>query len=333
MEAADLQVRVDAVGNMIGRRPGRTSDPHVFVVGSHVDTVPDAGKYDGVLGVLLGIAAVQALGDRGFNRALDVIAFSEEEGVRFRTPYLGSLAVAGRLTPEFLARKDTDGVTVADAIRAFGLDPADIPRAAYAPGQVAGYFECHIEQGPVLERAWRHVGIVTAIVGQSRYWLRFVGKAGHAGTQPMDKRLDALAAAAEFITAVEAEAIQTDGSRATVGCLTVSPGAANVIPADVRLSLDVRHEDDDMRRATVRSLLQAAEARVCLGLQLETQQVLDEPAVPMDIAMTDRLGAVAGAGVEKLVSGAGHDAAVMASICPTAMLFIRNPGGISHHPD
>jgi allantoate deiminase len=332
MTDAGLGERIDAVGNVIGRRPGRTADAKVFIVGSHVDTVPDAGKYDGVLGVLLGIAAAEALPGR-FNRALDVVAFSEEEGVRFRTPYLGSLAVCGRLTPQLLARPDANGVTVADAMRAFGLDPATVPAAAYRPGQIAGYFEAHIEQGPALEAAWRHVGVVTAIVGQNRFWLRFVGKAGHAGTQPMTTRVDALAAAAEFVTTVEKEALATDGLRATVGCLTVSPGAANVIPGEVWLSLDVRHEDDEMRGAAVRAILGAANARSYRGLVCEIQPVLDEPAVPMDKALTTRLASAAGPGVEKLVSGAGHDAAVMASNCPTAMLFVRSPGGISHHPD
>jgi allantoate deiminase len=306
----------------------------VFAVGSHIDTVPDAGKYDGVLGVLLGVAAAQALAVRQFKRALDVIAFSEEEGVRFRTPYLGSLAVCGRFTPELLARTDAEGVNIADAIRAFGLDPAEIPNAAYPPGQVAGYFEAHIEQGPVLESLDRPLGLVTAIVGQSRYWLRFIGKAGHAGAQPMGKRQDALAATAEFVSAVEKEAGVTDDLRATVGCLTVSPGAANVVPGEVRLSLDVRHEDDAMRGAAARAILRAAtNAADWRRVEVESEQVVDEPAVRMDAELTRRLSAAAGPGVERLVSGAGHDAVVMASICPTAMLFIRSPGGISHHPD
>src|SRR5947209_10668050 len=233
MTAAGLQVRVDAVGNMIGRLPSRDPEARILVVGSHVDTVPDAGKYDGVLGVLLGLAAAEALARRELRRSLDVIAFSEEEGVRFGMPYLGSLAICGRLTPETLAKTDADGVTVTEAIRPFGLDPGAIPAAAYTPGQVAGYFEAHIEQGPVLESLDRPFGVVTAIVGQSRYWLRFVGKAGHAGAQPMGTRRDALAAAAEFVTTVEKEAITTDGLRATVGCLTVSPGAVNVVPGAV----------------------------------------------------------------------------------------------------
>jgi allantoate deiminase len=334
MTAAELEVRIDAAGNLIGRRPGRTVDAPIFVVGSHVDTVPDAGMYDGALGVLLGIAAAQALGGRQFTRALDVIAFSEEEGVRFGWPYLGSLAVCGRLTPALLAGKDADGVSVADAISAFGLELVKIFDAAYRPGKVAGYFETHIEQGPVLESLDRPLGVVTAIIGQSRCWLRFVGVAGHAGTQPMVLRRDALAAAAEFIGVVETVAKQTDGLRATVGQVSVAPGGVNVVPGEVRLSLDVRHADDSVRRRCVNDLLDRAAALADRRrLVLQTERVIDAAAVPMDPGMTERLAVAVGPGVERLVSGAGHDAVIMATICPTAMLFIRSPGGISHHPD
>jgi allantoate deiminase len=330
METAGLQVRVDAVGNLIGRRQ---AGDRVFVVGSHIDTVPDAGKYDGVLGVLLGIAASQALAPRKLRQSLDVVAFSEEEGVRFRTPFLGSLAVCGRLGPELLARTDAEGVSVADAIRGFGLDPAFVPAAAYAPSQVAGYLECHIEQGPVLEALKQPLGVVTAIVGQSRHALRFVGTAGHAGAQPMELRRDALAAAAEFITAVENLARVTDGLRATVGSLTVAPGAANVVPGEVRLSLDVRHHADAVRGQAADDYLQCGQRIASRrGVRFESEQSMDLPAVPMDEALTDRLAAATGP-VPRLVSGAGHDAAIMASICPTAMLFVRSPGGVSHHPD
>jgi allantoate deiminase len=337
MTDAGLDVRVDAVGNLIGRRPARSADARVLVVGSHIDTVPDAGKYDGVLGVLLGVAAAEALADRQFARHLDMIAFSEEEGVRFRTPYLGSLAVCGRLTAEFLARTDADGVTIADAIRAFGLDPAAVPTAAYPADAVVGYFEAHIEQGPVLESLDMPLGVVSAIVGQSRYWLRFVGQAGHAGAQPMELRRDALAGAAEFVSVVEQAGKSTPGLRATVGSLTVTPGATNVIPGDVRLSLDVRHESDAARRQVVEQLLsQARGSATVRKLAVNIESALDECAVPCDSALSERLAAAIGATghtSHRIVSGAGHDAAVMAARCPVAMLFIRSPGGISHHPD
>jgi allantoate deiminase len=337
MRAAGLHVRTDALGNLIGRRPAARPDAPAFVVGSHLDTVPDAGKYDGVLGVLLAVAAAGAVADRPCRTALDVIAFSEEEGVRFGTPYLGSLAVCGRFDPALLDRTDAAGVTLAQALRDFGLDPAAVPAAAYPPGQVVGYLEAHIEQGPVLEALDLSLGVVEAIVGQSRFWLTMTGQAGHAGTQPMEHRRDALAAAAAFITTVERVARTTPGLRATVGSLTFAPGAVNVVPGEVRLSLDVRHADDAVRQRAVADLLDHARAVVAerrLGLSVEP--IADQPAVRCDPALTDRLAAaVAATGhpPHRMVSGAGHDAVVMAGLCPAAMLFLRSPGGVSHHPD
>jgi allantoate deiminase len=336
MTDAGLRVRTDAAGNVIGRADGATLDARVFVVGSHVDTVPDAGRYDGVLGVLLGIAAAHALRGRALSKRLDVVAFSEEEGVRFRFPYIGSLAACGRLTPELLARTDGDGVSVADAIREFGLDPTELPAVAYRPGQIAGYLEAHIEQGPVLDHKNLALGVVPAIMGQTRAWVRFTGQAGHAGTLPMSLRRDALAAAAEFITDVESDGSLTDGLRATVGSLTVAPGASNVVPGDVRLSLDVRHADDSVRTAAVALLIETVDAiGQGRGIGTAVEPALDQPAVPCDPELTARLeAAIADLGhpPERVVSGAGHDAVVMAGLCPVAMLFLRSPGGVSHHP-
>jgi allantoate deiminase len=335
MQEAGLSMRRDAVANLIGRKPGRTE--RVFALGSHIDTVPNAGKYDGVLGVLLGIAAMRALADRSFVRTVDVIAFSEEEGVRFRTPYLGSRGVCGRFNADLLDLLDADAISLSQALRDFGLDPAAIPSAAYPPGQPVGYFEAHIEQGPVLESLDMPLGVVSAIVGQSRYWLRFVGQAGHAGAQPMELRRDALAGAAEFVSVVEQAGKSTPGLRATVGSLTVTPGATNVIPGDVRLSLDVRYESDAVRRQVVEQLLsQARGIATVRKLAVNIESALDECAVPCDSALSERLAAAIGATghtSHRIVSGAGHDAAVMAARCPVAMLFIRSPGGISHHPD
>lgn len=336
MGEAGLTVRRDALGNVIGRRPGWTD--RIFAVGSHVDTVPNAGKYDGVLGVLLGIAAAQALGSRPDNRTLDVIAFSEEEGVRFRSPYLGSKAVCGRFDQALLQRKDMDGISIAQALTDFGLDPTQIASAAYPPDQLVGYLEAHIEQGPVLDSMKYSLGIVTAIAGQSRLWVTFEGKAGHAGTQPMELRRDALTAAAEFIIAVEQAARKTADLRATVGRCVVQPGATNVVPGEVLVSLDVRHVDDEARRSTIEQLQNSARF---IGDTRKIKVIikgndLDESAVKCDAIMSDRLSAVVtstGNEPYKLVSGAGHDAVVMATRCPVAMLFLRNPGGISHHPD
>lgn len=335
MSAAGLDVRIDAMGNVIGRRNGGSQ--RVFAVGSHVDTVPNAGRYDGVLGVMLGIAALQGLQDRQLARTIDVIAFSEEEGVRFRTPFLGSLAVCGRIDPGQLATCDADGVTLAKSIRDFGLNPDQLAAAAYAPNDPMEYFEVHIEQGPVLDSKNVELGIVTAIAGQSRFVLTFTGQAGHAGTQPMELRRDALAAAAEWMVGVEQLARATDGLRATIGSVHVSPGASNVVPGQVRLSLDIRHEDDGARRRAAESLLRAAlEIGARRRIDIDSECALDKAAMPCDGATTHRLEravAECGYGIHRLVSGAGHDAAVMATRSPVAMLFVRSPGGISHHPD
>lgn len=335
MRAAGMSVRVDAIGNLIGRRSAQRDGARVLLLGSHVDTVPNAGKYDGVLGVLLGIAAVKALGER-LPFDVDVLAFSEEEGIRFRTGYLGSMAVAGRFDARHLERTDAAGVTLAEAIRRFGLDPAHIPQAAYPTGKALAYIEAHIEQGPVLEGHDLPLGVVEAIVGLSRMWFKFEGQAGHAGTSPMEQRKDALITAAEFIIGVEEYARSLQGLRATVGALEVVQGAVNVVPGEVRLSLDVRHADDAVRQGALQVLLlRAAETGERRGVRCRMELGENHSAVPADPRLTDRLIAAARAvGHEplRMVSGAGHDAAVMAGIAPMAMLFVRSPGGISHHP-
>jgi len=337
MEAAGLSVHVDPAGNLIGRKKGTGTFSNALIIGSHLDSVPDAGKYDGVLGVLLGVAAAQALGNRQVPFAIDIVGFCEEEGIRFRSPYLGSLALCGRVEPGLLARTDSAGISLADALRSFGLDPTRLGEAAYPAKQVLGYLEVHIEQGPVLDNRKLPLGIVEAIVGQSRLWLRFEGRAGHAGTLPMDLRHDALAAAAEFLLAVEQYARSADGLRATVGSLAVAPGAVNVVPGSARMSLDIRHRQDETReQATAALLAQAATIARRRGVEVHTDSHESFPAVPADARLTGFLAeAVATAGYPLLhmVSGAGHDAAVMASLAPMAMLFIRSPGGVSHHPD
>ncbi len=335
MSDAELEVRVDAVGNVIGRKAGESSK--VFAIGSHVDTVPNAGKYDGILGVMLGIAAAKSLAKSSFRHTLDVIAFSEEEGVRFCWPYLGSRALCGRLSPQALFRVDAKGTTISQAISDFGLNVDEIPSAAYAPGQLVGYLEAHIEQGPVLETLDASLGIVSSIVGQSRYWFHFKGQAGHAGTQPMDTRRDALCAAAEFVTHVEATAQATPGLRATVGYMIIEPGAMNVVPGVVRSSLDVRHADDQIRRQVIERLLTFARTMAKnRNINVRAEPILEEPAVPCGVDLSNRIAAaVSSVGVHphSLVSGAGHDAVMMSTRCPVTMLFLRSPGGISHHPD
>lgn len=339
MERAGMTVRLDQAANLIGHYPaeGGRDDAPVVVIGSHLDTVPNAGKYDGMLGVLLGLAAVEALGGRRLPFALEVVGFSEEEGVRFRTPYLGSLALCGRFDPASLDLVNDEALTMADAFRQFGLDPGLIGGTASPAGRIAAYFEAHIEQGPVLESWDLPVGVVSAIAGQSRLWVTFKGKAGHAGTSPMNLRLDPLPAAAELVLAVEALARSVEGLRGTVGSITASPGAANVVPDSVRLSLDVRHPDDEIRCQAVGGLLaEAREIASRRGLYFQVNEIQHHSAVPADPILTELLAsAVMDAGIEprKLVSGAGHDAAVMASLAPMAMVFLRSPGGNSHHPD
>ncbi len=299
--------------------------------------MPDAGKYDGVLGVLLGVAAVEALGGKRLPFAVDVVGFCEEEGIRFRTPYLGSLALSGRFDPRLLVLTDSAGVSLADALRGIGLDPARVGEAAYPPEKVLGYLEVHIEQGPVLESRKMALGVVEAIVGQSRLWLRFEGKAGHAGTLPMHMRHDALVAAAEFVMAVEQYALTDRELRATVGSLVVAPGAVNVVPGSVRLSLDVRHPRDQIREQATAALVDRGTAIARRrGVGFYTDHKESHPAVPADKRLTGLLEqAVIGAGypVLRMASGAGHDAAVMTGLTPMTMLFVRSPGGVSHHPD
>jgi allantoate deiminase len=336
MRDAGLVVRIDAIGNLIGRYEGTTPDAPLFLVGSHLDSVPDAGKYDGVLGVLLAVAAVHALNGCRLPYGIDVIGFSEEEGVRYRSPFLGSQAVCGSFDPTLLERTDARGISMADAIRNFGLDPAQIPAAAYRRGRLLGYLEAHIEQGPVLDARDAPLGIVEAIVGQTRMWMSFEGQAGHAGTLPMDARKDALAAAAEFVLEAERHAGAVPGLRATVGTLSVTPGAVNVVPGRARLSLDLRHTSDTIRERALAELVQhgnAIAARRGVRLQVEHQE--HQCAVPTDPKLTELLAAAvrdAGLPAFRMPSGAGHDAAIMASRAPIAMLFVRSPGGVSHHP-
>lgn len=337
MQQADMTVRVDAIGNLIGRYPGVSEDALTLFIGSHLDTIPNAGKYDGILGVLMGLALVESLNGSRLPFAIEVIGFSEEEGVRFSTPYLGSLAVVGELTDAHLALRDKQGVSVAEAITRFGLDVEHLPDARYYPERVIGYVEVHIEQGPVLESLGLPVGVVNAIAGQSRLRIRIDGKAGHAGTVPMNQRQDALAGAAEFVGVVETYARDTEGLVATVGAFTVDPGAANVIPGSVALSLDVRHANDEVRETAVAAICKhGVEIAYQRGLHWTIQSETHHAAVPMDATLQSHLEAAitaSGLPTHRLVSGAGHDAAILARMTPTSLLFVRSPGGISHHPD
>jgi allantoate deiminase len=336
MQALGMTVRIDAAGNLRGLWQPANAGRRQLMIGSHIDTVPDAGAYDGVLGVVLALEYVEIAKQQQLPLAIEAIAFSEEEGVRFGVPFIGSRAVAGRFDQALLERKDADGTTLADTIRAFGLDPSRIEDAALNES-TAAFFEIHIEQGPVLETENLSLAAVTTIVGQSRLTIEFTGAANHAGTTPMRLRHDALSAAAEWIAGVEHIACATDGLVATVGKIAVEPNAGNVIPGKAAVSLDVRHERDTVRLSAVKQLLENARAiaeRRRLAVQHHGQ--LEQPAVPMDERFTSFVTdaiEVAGIPVKHMTSGAGHDAMVLAARVPTAMLFLRSPGGLSHHPN
>ena len=331
-----MTVHTDAAGNLRGlwQPPGLKGKR--LILGSHIDTVPNAGAFDGVLGVTLALEWTQLAQELKLPLAIEIIAFSEEEGVRFGVPFLGSRAVAGRFDTALLALKDADGVTLEQAIRDFGLDPAQIGDAAL-DADVLGFVEMHIEQGPILESEDLSVAAVTTIVGQTRLTLELRGHANHSGTTPMRLRRDALAGTAEWITAVESAARNTDGLIATVGKIEVEPNAANVIAGVARASLDVRHAEDSSRKSAVEWLLAQAQAIAGKrGLSFQYTQQMDQPAAPMDERLTAYLAdAIAASGLpaKQMKSGAGHDAMVMAARLPAAMLFLRSPGGISHHPD
>jgi allantoate deiminase len=336
MRDAGMTARRDAIGNVIGRwEPPGGGSAGTLLMGSHLDTVRDAGRYDGMLGVLVALACVERLSD-DLPFAIEVLGFADEEGVRYGTAYLGSSVVAGTFDPAALERRDADDVTMADAIAAFGGDAAGLAGSRRDSSDLLGYVEVHIEQGPVLEAEDLPVGVVTGIAGQTRAVVAFEGVAGHAGTVPMALRRDALAAAAEFVGAVEARARAVEGLVATVGELTVAPGASNVIPARATLSLDVRHLDDPTRAAAVADLRERAqEIAGARGGTVTWTEVQATDAVACAPALTGELdAAVAEAGVDvvRLPSGAGHDAAVMARLCEVAMLFVRCAGGISHNP-
>ena len=339
-----MHVRTDAIGNLIGHFPAASLKPKILLLGSHLDTVRNAGKFDGPLGVLVAIACVQHLHDYKIDLpfAIDVVGFADEEGVRYQSTYLGSKVLAGKFNPKELKRLDHNGISMAEAIRRFGGDPVALAKAKIDPTRLLGYIEVHIEQGPVLAQKNLSLAVVTAIAGQTRMRFTFTGRAGHAGTTPMQLRRDALCAAAEFISAVESFARsrrQQADSRtvATVGEITALPGASNVIPGQVRLSLDVRHAKDSVRERAIIILKQkAAQIAHKRQIKLSAEIVHQSQAVACDRHLSNLLTKAAARHQEQvplLPSGAGHDAAAMAAITPVAMLFVRCRDGISHHPD
>ncbi len=330
-----MTTRIDAVGNLRSRLESKDPNAPTLYIGSHLDTVPNAGRYDGILGVVMGYALVEALGGQELPYSIEVLGFSEEEGVRFGVSFIGSRALVGT-ADELLAALDKEGRSVQDAIEAYGLNPQELALARLT-GQSLGYLEFHIEQGPVLQDLEASVGVVSAIVGQDRLNLEFVGRASHAGTTPMHLRRDALAAAARFMVAAEDLARHTPGLVATVGIVEVKPGAGNVIPGEVHCSLDIRHEHDEVRRRALKELLDGAEREAqARQVALKVTPKMSEAATPMSgqfKALLHQAAEELELPHPELVSGAGHDAQIMAQEVPAAMLFVRSPNALSHHPD
>ena len=339
MAEAGLSTWQDAAGNQCGRLEGSTPGLPALLLGSHIDTVPDAGRYDGMLGVLLAIAVVDRMRRAGVMLpfALEVVAFSDEEGTRFGTALLGSRALAGTWNEHWWKLTDSDGITLAEAFQDFGLDPARLPGAFRRPKSLVGYLEAHIEQGPQLEDADRRLAVVTSIAGARRFSVTVTGSAGHAGGTPFDRRRDALVGASELVVAIEQLSKET-GTIGTVGRLQAFPGGVNVIPGRVELSLDLRAEFD-ADRDTCLARIRAAAAEICArrGLSFAVTETYRADAVSCD----PELQAAIAAGIRStgdadpmaFWSRAGHDGVAVAALTRFAMLFLRCRGGVSHHPD
>lgn len=339
MREAGMDAHIDAVGNVVGVYRSDVDGAKTLMTGSHYDTVRNGGKYDGRLGILLPIAIVRHLHQRGEKLPFhfEIVGFAEEEGVRFKSTFLGSNAVTGRFDLSLLDQTDADGVTMREALLAAGHDVSRIPAIARDPSQLLGFVEVHIEQGPVLLERDLALGVVTAIAGSSRYLVELTGLASHAGTTPMTMRKDAAAAAAEIVLLVERRCAQGESLVGTVGQLQVPGGSVNVIPGACKLSLDIRAADDAVRLAAVKDVLDGI-AGICARRQVEyaLQQIVDAAAAPCSPRLMRQFGdAIVRAGLPRfdLLSGAGHDAMAMAAITDVAMLFTRcGNGGISHNP-
>jgi hydantoinase/carbamoylase family amidase len=339
MEAAGMSAEIDAAGNVAGRYEGEQPGARALLIGSHIDTVRNAGWYDGNLGVVAAIECVGELARQGRRLpfAIEVVAFGDEEGSRFPTTLTGSRSVAGTFDPACLDAVDDEGVSVRDALAAFGGDPARAGDIGRSPENVLAYVELHIEQGPVLEDKDLAVGTVTAINGASRFEYRVAGMAGHAGTVPMALRRDALVGAAEMISAIDQIGRGGDGLVATVGMIEALPGSVNVVPGDTHFSLDVRAPDDGQRLEAVAAIQsRCREIADRRGLELEIEQKHDANAAVCSPWVMDQFdAAVARHDIKpfRLPSGAGHDAMAFTELCPIGMLFMRCGGGISHNPE
>ncbi|WP_226662564.1 allantoate amidohydrolase [Microbulbifer aggregans] len=338
MYEAGMETRTDAAGNCWGHYAGSDADGQTLVLGSHLDTVPGAGRYDGILGVLAAIEVVSRFHHRGkrFPFHIDVVGFADEEGSRFGATLLGSRAVAGQWDPGLLELRDADGVSMAEAFTAFGLDPTMVATASRAGELLLGYWELHIEQGPVLEERDLALGVVTAIAGARRLQFTLQGRAGHAGTVPMTMRQDALLAAAGAVQLVDAVARRC-GVVATVGKIEAQPGSVNVIPGRCEFTLDIRSGEDLVRDCALAKIIEGIES-LCDRSQvaMEYREIHRAPAVACAPRLREagsRALVHCGQQDFSLPSGAGHDAMAMAAATDVGMLFLRCAAGISHHPD
>ena len=339
MKAAGMSVCEDQIGNIVGRYEGLEPGAPALMMGSHLDTVVMAGKYDGMLGVLCALAAVEHFAATGQRLpfALEVVGFADEEGVRYHSTYLGSKAITGKLENTELDRVDAEGISMRDALIQFGKDPSQLHTAKRAASDICGFIEVHIEQGPVLERENLAVGVVTSIAGATRLSVQLYGEAGHAGTVPMNLRRDALCAAAESVSAIERICKADPDLVGTVGRIDANPGASNVIPGHVTFTVDVRSPKDDKRLRAIEEIkqhiLSAAAAR---DVEAQIEQPHAESTIDCDANISRLMGEAVSkhcASVQWIPSGAGHDTAAMLEMTPSGMLFVRCKGGLSHHPD
>lgn len=338
MSQAGLQVHMDAAGTLIGRKDGPEGAP-TFLIGSHQDSVRNGGRYDGIMGVVLGCLALEKLAADGNELpfSVEILAFADEEGVRFPTALMGPRALAGTFDPAVLAMTDSDGVSLRDALAGFGGDPDRVTSLARDAAKTLGYLEAHIEQGPVLEAKVSALGLVTGICGIERNAVTFTGDTGHAGTVPMDSRCDALVAASDFISAIHDAAKTVSDLRATIGALSLHPNVVNAIPREVELTLEIRALNDAVRddfARLARSLGDNISDGRRVGFSME--RTYEQPAVPCNGDLIDAMSTATGAicpTAPRLPSGATHDASAMADLCSISMLFVRCKDGVSHKPE
>lgn len=335
MERCGLETQIDDAGNLVARKSSGHSTKTLYL-GSHQDTVPSGGRYDGILGVLVALLAVYELREVELPFSIEVIAFGDEEGTRFNSTLLGSTAVAGCFDPHILHCKDDGGTTLAEALRQFGLDPDRIPLIRRNKEDAIGYVEVHIEQGPVLENHRLPVGLVSAITGIERHLIKIIGKSGHAGTVPMHLRKDALVAAGNYVSWLDTYCKTTEDLVGVVGKLDIYPNSVNVIPGTAELTLELRSPHSGIRHQAREELQRRTAKLIEAGFTVESELIYSLEEVTCDRELADKLESALvkeGLAPLKLFSGAGHDGLAMAYLCPVAMLFVRCHEGLSHHPD